>query len=227
MRMSNITTASQIEYKSVKFNDVETKQEEINGVPIGIIRGMASTFGNVDLVDDVIAFGAFTNTIVAHKSRHDRPVRMMVGHDRFSGLIGGFPIDKIIEQKQGLKVEGHINLEVQRGRETFSLAKMGVLTDLSIGFIATDVELQQRGKREVRVIKEIDLREISIVDEPANPKATISEVKKAPQFKMTICDDILKNIDETNKCIEQLLMSDNLSKISDIKSQLMALNLIY
>ncbi len=169
--------AEKIETKSFAFTDIETKQTEINGIPIGVIKGMASTFGNVDLTGDRIDFGAFAKSIQAHKLRHDRPIRMLLGHDRMAGAIGGFPIDKVREQKQGLKVEGHINLSVQRGAEAFSLAQQGVLTDLSIGFFATETESEIRGGQEIRVIKEIDLREISIVDEPANPKATITDVK--------------------------------------------------
>ena len=222
--MHTTINTPQLEYKSVTFTDVETKEQEINGVPIGIIKGMASTFGNIDLTDDVIEFGAFEKTIANHKSRHDRPVRMMIGHDRFAGLIGGFPIDKIKEQKQGLKVEGQINLDVQRGREAFSLAKMGVLTDLSIGFIATDVEFKKRGNRDIRVIKEIDLREISIVDEPANQNATINEVKN----NVILCNiikecDMIKKINELENNIEQYLVSDARLQIQRIKSILSTL----
>jgi len=211
--MNQEAQSPQVEYKSVAFTDIETKEQEVNGVPIGIIKGMASTFGNIDLDDDVIVVGAFAKTIAAHKSRQARPVRMLMGHDRFAGVIGGFPIDKVVEQKQGLKVEGQINLDVQRGREAFSLAKMGVLSDLSIGFFATKVEFEQRGKREIRLIKEIDLREISIVDEPANPKATIDEVKQAA-YKMGLMPELQKKMNESNEYIERLLMAANLSEIN-------------
>jgi len=213
--MNHEINTPQVEYKSVSFTDIETKEHEVNGVPVGIIKGMASTFGNVDLDDDVIVVGAFAKTIVAHKARHERPVRMLMGHDRFAGLIGGFPIDKVVEQKQGLKVEGQINLEVQRGREAFSLAKMGVLSDLSIGFIATDVEFQKRGQREIRLIKEIDLREISIVDEPANPKATINEVKQAA-YEMGLMPELQRKMNKSNEYIERLLMAGNLSEMNRI-----------
>ncbi len=181
--MPNAPTTENIETKSFTFTDIETKQTEINGIPIGVIKGMASTFGNIDLTGDRIDFGAFAKTIQAHKSRHDRPIRMFLGHDRFAGPIGGFPIDKVREQRQGLKVEGHVNLEVQRGKEAFALAQQGVLTDLSIGFFAVETEVESRGGKEVRVIKEIDLREISIVDEPANPKATITDIKAEQSAK--------------------------------------------
>ena len=213
----NITTNTEkVEYKSFSFVDIETKQEEVNGVPVGIIRGMASTFGNIDLTDDVIAFGAFAKTIETHKQRNDRPVRMMIGHDRFAGAIGGFPIDKIKELQKGLRVEGQINLDVQRGREAFSLAKMGVLTDLSIGFIPMDVGFTKRGNRDIRVLKEIDLREISIVDEPANPKATISEVKNLHPRSI----EMNAKMTEIQDDIERYLISDEKIQLKRMQTEI-------
>lgn len=217
--MPNASNTEKIEYKSFAFTDIETKQTEVNGVPVGVIKGMASTFGNVDLQQDVINFGAFAKTIQTHKERHDRPIRMFLGHDRFAGAIGGFPIDKVKEQKQGLKVEGHINLEVQRGQEAFALAKQGVLTDLSIGFMATAVDFERRSGKEIRVIKEIELHEISIVDEPANPKATITDVKadkKAEAAEKKEQEPLLNTaslamMGDINNSINKLLLQNNLA----------------
>ncbi len=214
--MPTAATDNKMEYKSFAFTDIETKQTEVNGVPVGVIKGMASTFGNVDLQNDVINFGAFAKTIESHKSRHDRPIRMFLGHDRSAGAIGGFPIDKVKEQKQGLKVEGHINLEVQRGQEAFALAKQGVLTDLSIGFMAVNVDFERRSGREIRVIKEIELSEISIVDEPANPKATITDVKAktskgSKKEHMLLDKKALLMMGDINNSINKLLLQDNLA----------------
>ena len=217
--MPNASDTENIEYKSFAFTDIETKQTEVNGVPVGVIKGMASTFGNVDLQNDRIDFGAFAKTIQLHKSRNGRPIRMFLGHDRFAGAIGGFPIDKVKEQKQGLKVEGHINLEVQRGQEAFALAKQGVLTDLSIGFMPVKVDFEQRAGREIRVIKEIELREISIVDEPANPKATITDVKADKAAETAIKKEQVSLLDnaslsimgEINNSINRLLLQNSLA----------------
>ena len=214
--MPDAKNAEKIEYKSFAFSDIETKQTEVNGVPVGVIKGMASTFGNVDLQQDVINFGAFAKTIQTHKARNGRPIRMLLGHDRFAGTIGGFPIDKVKEQKQGLKVEGHINLDVQRGQEAFALAKQGVLTDLSIGFMATAVDFERRSGKEIRVIKEIDLREISIVDEPANPKATITDVKadkKAEKKEQVplLNTASLAMMGDINNSINKLLLQNGLA----------------
>lgn len=163
-----------MEFKTLTFDLQETKQEEINGQKIGIIKGHAAAFSK-DLVNDIIEPGAFFKTIAEHKSRH-RLFRMKFQHKR-DEIIGGFPSEKAFEDGKGLFVEGQINLQVQKGVEAFSLAKQGVLTDLSIGFGIPEGGAEFDSDTGIRRLKVIDLSEISIVDEPANRDATITDVK--------------------------------------------------
>jgi HK97 family phage prohead protease len=165
----------EMEHKSFEFNVTETKQQEKNGVPIGIIKGYASTFGNIDRFNDIISKGAFTKTIKDHR-KAQRQVRMLHQHYRLA-LIGGFPPEFLEENDKGLFVEGHINLEVQAGKELYSLAKQGVLKDMSIGFTTKKSDTDE--ETGIRTLKEIRLWEISLVDEPANTQAQITDVKTA------------------------------------------------
>lgn len=182
--------------KQYKFFNLEIKEvkqiETPDGIQLGIIRGFLATYGNIDRVNDRIEPGAFTESLAALQQRN-RPIRMLFQHQR-TDVIGGFPIDKVQDMSKGLFVEGQINLDVQRGREVFALAKQGVLSDLSIGFSIIDSEVDKEG---VRVLHQLELFEGSIVDEPANPEAVITEVKK---FHL---DDI-KQIN-TKKDFEKLL----------------------
>lgn len=179
---------SSIEYKSLEFKLEETKQELINGQRVGIIKGLAAAF-STDRVNDRIEKGAFLKTIKEHKKRNNRPIRMKFMHNH-DDVIGGFPIGSVKENDSGLFVEGHINLEVQKGAEAFSLAKQGVLQDMSIGFIPVVIEFDH--ENDLRVIKQIDLREISIVDEPANVDAVITEVKGAVPFQDLPLSDLTR-----------------------------------
>lgn len=54
--------------------------------------------------------------------------------------------------------------------------KIGSLSALSIGFVPNRKEIEY--KNGVRVFKEIDLMEVSLVPIPANPNATVSNIKK-------------------------------------------------
>jgi HK97 family phage prohead protease len=167
-----------LEFMTVPFEVKELKEVTDNDIKYGLIKGYGSTFGNIDETDDIIEKGAFKKTLKDHKKRN-RQIRMMWQHDRLE-LIGGW--DKYKEDDRGLLVEGKINLEVQRGKEAYALAKQGVLSDLSIGFSASSTEWIKKNGRDIRVLKEIELFEISPVGNPANREAMITDVKGAVPF---------------------------------------------
>lgn len=163
----------EIFYKSFSFDVQETKQIDREGQKFGIINGLLATFGGdkFDRGGDTFLFGAFADSIKEHKDRGNRPIRMLFQHDRFS-VIGAFPIEKVVETEKGLSVEGEINLEVQKGRETFALAKQGVITDLSIGFsIQAKIVNEEEDKT---TITKATIFEGSLVDEPMDMNATFS-----------------------------------------------------
>lgn len=162
------------EMKFIGGHIVEVKQVDRNGVPVGIIKGHIATF-DIDRGFDRFAPGAFLESIERHK-RDNRPVRLKDHHGR---TIGGFPIETVLEDEKGLFGVGEINLEVQQGREAFALAKQGVLSDFSIGFSS----IQDAQVNGIRVITKAELFEGSIVDEPMNPAAKITEVKAAVPFQ--------------------------------------------
>jgi len=159
------------EFKLFEFEVQDVKQEERNGQKIGIVKGLGSTF-DLDRGNDIVMPGAFVDTIARHK-QNNRPVRMLFSH--FSqNLIGGFPISKVMETERGLEVEGEINLlKGHMGEWVYSLAQQGVLSDFSIGFKTLDDEW----KDGVRLIKKLELYEISLVSEPMNENARVTSVK--------------------------------------------------
>ena len=167
--------APEIKNVSLSLDRTEVKEDLVNGVRIGRINGLASTFDR-DRGDDVILPGAFTQTLERHR-KANRPIRMLFQH-RSEFLMGGFPIDSVRETSEGLQVEGEINLEVQKGKEAFALARQGVLSDFSIGFSIIKDEIRDG----IRFIHELELFEISPVGEPMNPMAKITEVKGAVPF---------------------------------------------
>jgi len=146
-----------------------------NGVPVGIVRGYIASF-QPDIEPgrygkpDRFHPGAFLNAIKEHKNREDRQIRFKDHHGR---TIGGFPIDLVYEDKNGLWAEGEINLKLEQGRDAYALAQQGVLTDFSIGFKAVKENLSFT----YRDIFEARIGEASIIDEPKNRGARILEVK--------------------------------------------------
>lgn len=186
--------------KEVKFLSgrvLEVKQEDRNGIPIGIIKGHAATF-DIDRGNDRFVKGAFIESIQELR-QNNRPVRMLFQH-RGDLLIGGFPIESVREDEKGLAVIGEINLEVQEGREAFALAKQGILTDFSIGFSVVEDAMEDG----IRIIKKAIIWEFSLVSEPMNPKAVVTEVKT-----LTVDEVKALHVKELEKVLRE---SGNLSK---------------
>ena len=155
---------------------VDTKELERNGEPIGTVRGYIATWdvdrGDWSGVKDKFMPGAFKEDLARHEMS-GRQIRLKSMHDR---TIGGFPIESVREDSTGLFGVGEINLNVQDGREVFNLAKQGVLSDFSIGWSADKSDM--RVEDDIRYIAKAQVWEGSIVDEPMNPHAIITEVKE-------------------------------------------------
>lgn len=165
----------QIETKIIGGTVVEVKQDERNGVPVGIIEGYIATWdvdrGDFWGIKDQFVRGAFADSILEHKGRN-RQVRLKDHHRR---TVGGFPIDTVREDAKGLFGVGEVNLKVQQGSDLHSLSKQGVLTDFSIGFSVDESSLDEQN--DLRTITKATIWEGSVVDEPMNPFANITDVK--------------------------------------------------
>ncbi len=164
--------------KSFRFDaPLETKEEVINGMRIGIVEGYASTFGNLDRDFDVVVAGAFDRTLKEHRDRDERQVRIYYNHSPMD-VIGGAPLEFIKADDKGLFIRAMINLEVKRGQDAYALAKQGVLCDFSIGY---SVKGWHRGEGptdgNVTYLTDLTLWEVSLVNEPANMEARVTAVK--------------------------------------------------
>ncbi len=137
----------------------------------GMFEGYASVFGNKDLGNDVVQAGAFRKSL---RAKGPKKIKMLFQHDT-KEPIGVYT--KIREDGQGLYVQGQLAMNTQKGREVYELMKMGAIDGLSVGYRvdAKGYSYDERGKK--RMLKEVDLMEISAVTFPMNPKARVSAVK--------------------------------------------------
>jgi hypothetical protein len=157
-----------VETKYIGGQISEVKQEERNGVPVGLISGYIATW-DLDRGDDQFTKGAFKESIADHKKKN-RPIRFKDSHGR---TVGGFPIETVKEDSMGLFGIAEVNLDIQQGKELYSLVKQGVISDFSIGFSVRDFEIRDG----VRIISKAIVWEGSAVDEPMNVAANITDVK--------------------------------------------------
>lgn len=157
------------------FIDVQMEVKEVTAD--GTFQGYGAVFGNVDLGRDVIAAGAFADTLAKSTK-----IKMLWQHDP-TQPIGVW--EHIFEDKRGLFVKGRllINQGVPKADEAYALLKAGALDGMSIGYEIPDGGATFDDKKRVRTISKASLWEVSLVTFPMNPKANVTRVKAAVPFQ--------------------------------------------
>ncbi len=182
--------------------------------PEGIFTGYGSTFGGkADFGGDIIVQGAFADTI-RKDGKFGNGISMLFQHanDR--------PVGKWLElqeNKSGLKVTGQLALKTKDGQETHEFMKLGIIKSLSIGWESLKVDsegldvpkedaIEWNEKNGTRLLKKIDLWEISPVLFPMNPKANITDVKCAFTEAKTVreLEHALKEAGLSNKAAKYI-----------------------
>jgi hypothetical protein len=183
-----------MEKKGFRFELKEVKED-------GSFEGYASVFGVADFYGDIVMAGAFAKTLDEQKQ-----FPLLAFHDPSQpvGILEGE------EDGIGLKIKGWLNLAVQRAKELHALLKQGAIKGLSIGFDAIKKEFD----KEIRILKEIRLWEVSLVTFPANPMAQVTAVKNvedilaqvmAFEAKDGLTDEQKDTVSKTIKRMEALL----------------------
>ena len=143
----------------------------------GKIAGWATT----DMIDShghVVAHGAFAESIAVKGISGPKGVQLLVGHDwdKPSGVI-----TTLQYRNSGLWMEASLDLNISYARDAYFAAKARGGLSFSVGFRPSrepgDVEWIDDGDREYILIRKGDLREVSIVANPANSDAIMEWVK--------------------------------------------------
>lgn len=137
----------------------------------GMFAGYGSVFNVEDAYGDVVAPGAFSDSLAAQKAKGRMPA-MLWQHMSYEPL-GVYT--EMAEDDIGLKVQGQLALQTVRGAEAHVLMKMGALSGLSIGYMPRE-ESYDKGTG-VNTLKKVDLWEVSPVTFPACDPARIQTVK--------------------------------------------------
>lgn len=169
------------------------------GAPEGSVSGYGAVFGNTDSYGDVIAKGAFKETLRDHKKAGTMPAMLMQHGGWGMGADDMTPVGiwtSMSEDDAGLLVEGRLALDTQRGKEAYALLKMQprpALDGLSIGYVAKAWEIGTKPDEPRRTLKKIELWEVSLVTFPANPKARVDGVKAAGIRTIREFEDFLRD----------------------------------
>jgi Escherichia/Staphylococcus phage prohead protease len=130
-------------------------------------EGYASLFGVPDSSGDIVAPGAFAQSL---RLRGPRRVRMLYQHSAHEPLGVWLAIR---EDSAGLHVKGRVS-DIERGRDVLRLIRDGALDGLSIGFQT------KRARRDaatgLRTLLEIELWEVSVVTFPLLHESRITTI---------------------------------------------------
>lgn len=161
-----------MERKLISLDQIEVKFDAGGN---GTFEGYASVFGGLDSYGDTILPGAYRKTL----KKRERPVRMRWNH--WGPVIGKW-LD-LSEDEKGLKVRGELTPGHSVAQDVYASMKHGAVDGLSIGYRPIQIRELGEGRRE---LKEIDLIEISIVEEPADLSARVGAIKSAIDDAKTI-----------------------------------------
>ena len=177
--------------QKVEFKTFELQYKDVDSN--GMIRGYASTFGNVDFGLDIVDKGAFKKSLKETAGK----IPILADHNPSKQIGWNLRAE---EDDKGLYVEGQLDLNVQDAREKYSLAKtaldIGAKAGLSIGYMTIKAE-PDRDKPMVRRIKEVKLFEYSFVTFPMNTMAMVTAM--TAQLKSATNLELVKKLIEEIK----------------------------
>ncbi|WP_337958570.1 HK97 family phage prohead protease [Sphingomonas naphthae] len=138
----------------------------------GTFDGYGSVWDVVDSYQEVVARGAFTESLAELKAK-GRPVPVLWQHNARQP-IGAWT--DLIEDDHGLAGKGELLIdEVALAKEAHALMKRRIVTGLSIGYWVRESSYDE--KTGIRTLTKLDLVEISLVTFPANDDARVEAVK--------------------------------------------------
>lgn len=151
------------ETKSFPF-EVKATAEENN---IFTFEGYASTFNNIDHGDDVVIRGAFANSLAQNSQ-----VKILWQHQMSEPI--GVSV-QLYEDDKGLFIKGNLPKDdtLVSGR-IIPQMKIGSIKEMSIGFFTKNFDMSKNG---IRLLKEIELFEVSLVTKAMNSQALVSGFK--------------------------------------------------
>lgn len=128
---------------------------EVKGVePSGVFTGYGSVFGNLDDGGDIVAKGAFRESL---KVRKEKGRKLPILWQHKSGEPIGVYTD-IKEDDHGLLMTGQLLIDdVQKAKEAYALMKAGAVTGLSIGYRTQEHKMDD--ETGVRTLTKLHLEE--------------------------------------------------------------------
>lgn len=152
-----------------------TTGEDFTSGANGTISGYFATFDHDhgDSYGDVIAYGAFHNTIEKRK-KTGHPFPLCFNHD-FNTIIGR--VTDIDEDRKGAYFTAEF-FPTDEAQKVRNMVKSGVLWQFSFAYdTLRSGKVKATDGSTVNELREVELYEVSVVVVPANPRATLTDIK--------------------------------------------------
>ena len=194
-----------MEYKAQLF--------EVKSIPEGknlYIEGYAAVFGNVDTYQDVLLPGSCEKSITGPGASR---IKLCAQHKQTDIIDVIGKVVELKEREKGLWFRAKIS-NTTKGRDAAELILDEAIDEVSIGYVTIDY-YNEGG---LRYLKEIDIREISIVIRAANLEARlesmeIKEDKPKDQQEELTDEQLLEKRAEIDKEIEKRVINKFLKNI--------------
>jgi HK97 family phage prohead protease len=142
---------------------------EIKGLNSREFEGHGSVFNNTDYGGDIVMPGAFKRSLAQYRKSGTLPAMFWMHN---STKVPGKWLE-MGEDKIGLSVKG-VLAKTELGNETHELLTMKAVRGMSIGYQTVDQDYDKDGNR---LLKEVDLWEVSVVSLAMNPLAQVTHIK--------------------------------------------------
>lgn len=164
---------------------MERKQNTQAGIKIlgdrghGVIEGYASTYKNFDRVNERVVKGAFARHLADFKENGF----IAVNHDWDSLPVA--TVREAYEDDDGLFLSADFH-STALAQEARTIAQERIERGKSVSFSIGYEVLADEFVEEGRLLKDIQLFEVSLVNVPANPLATVTGVKALLEASMSV-----------------------------------------
>jgi HK97 family phage prohead protease len=159
----------------------------------GEFTGYAATFdGEPDLAGDIIAHGAFAQSIRDWKARETWPP-LLWQHDTSTPAASLGVILDMKEDRRGLLIAGRLDLDHEPSVAVWRAMRSGRITTFSFAYVILEEHKRDDG---VNVLDVLDVLECSVTPNPANRNAQLVAVKSEPDpERATELEQLNKQLD--------------------------------
>lgn len=182
----------------VKDFAIRIKQDERDGLAEGEFVGYASIFGNIDSYGEVVANGAFANSLTEW-AESGSVLPVLWGHNLSDPDYNVGGVISAEEDDRGLKIHARLDLDSPKGAQVYRLLKGGRVGQMSFAFdVVQKHEVAASGDQPSHVsLDQLKLYEVSIVPIGANQETEILAVKSAVDALQSKAGRVLSAKNET------------------------------